>query len=294
MLWTASLSSLLLKPDNRQRHSELLQEIASYISTHILNHPLLAEDYGNISILLDGSTALGIVDDSSDIDLILVCRDEHYEPITSRFEQAGLIPERSSLFVDVHLPSGKTGHYTLLKLSELEQALGKGQLDWLWNAAVCCIYHDPLDLKGLFAYAVPLPPELLMSLRRRAYIDLRSAAKSLDNPVRRGEAFPILFQAVEVFKQSLRCAITVEGYPYPYDKWLVQVAEQLPVGKRVLDCMKDFRRYLSEDMSYVPMYQEDNSFVKMEKRVRQVLLEEFRLRGVDEPWLVEWWKYFEE
>ncbi|MFD1909616.1 hypothetical protein ACFSQ7_45135 [Paenibacillus rhizoplanae] len=50
---------------------------------------------------------MGIVDDSSDIDLILVCRDEHYEPITSRFARAGLIPERSSLFVDVHLPSGK-------------------------------------------------------------------------------------------------------------------------------------------------------------------------------------------
>lgn len=62
----------------------------------------------------------------------------------------------------------------------------------------------------------------------------------------------------------------------------------------MLDCMKDFRRYLSDDLSYAPMYQEDNSFVKMEKRVRQVLLEEFRLRGVDEPWLVEWWKYFED
>lgn len=58
--------------------------------------------------------------------------------------------------------------------------------------------------------------------------------------------------------------------------------------------MKDFRLYLSEDLSYAPMYQEDNSFVKMEKRVRQVLLEEFRLRGVDEPWLVEWWKYLED
>ncbi|WP_339312861.1 hypothetical protein [Paenibacillus sp. FSL M7-0896] len=294
MLWTASLSSLLLKPDNRQRHNELLREIGSYISTHILNHPLLAEDCGHISILLDGSTALGIVDDSSDIDLILVCRDECYEPITSRFERAELIPERSSLFVDVHLPSGKTGHYTLLKLSELEQALEKGQLDSLWNAAVACLYHDPLALKALFAQAVPLPSEHLMSLRKKTYIDLRSAAKSLDNPVRRGEAFPILFQAVEVFKQALRCAITVEGHPYPYDKWLVQVAEHLPVGIRVLDCMKDFRQYLSEDLSYAPMYQEDNSFVKMEKRVRGVLLEEFRLRGVDEPWLVEWWKYFED
>ncbi|ETT60625.1 hypothetical protein C173_27760 [Paenibacillus sp. FSL R7-277] len=294
MLWKASLASLLLKPDNRQRHNELLREIGSYISTHILNHPLLAEDCGHISILLDGSTALGIVDDSSDIDLILVCRDECYEPITSRFERAELIPERSSLFVDVHLPSGKTGHYTLLTLSELEQALEKGQLDWLWNAAVACLYHDPLALKALFAQAVPLPSEHLMSLRKKTYIDLRSAAKSLDNPVRRGEAFPILFQAVEVFKQALRCAITVEGHPYPYDKWLVQVAEHLPVGIRVLDCMKDFRQYLSEDLSYAPMYQEDNSFVKMEKRVRRVLLEEFRLRGLDEPWLVEWWKYFEE
>lgn len=294
MLWTGSLSSLLLKPDHPQRHSELLQEICSYISTHILNHPLLAEDCGHISILLDGSTALGIVDDSSDIDLILVCQDGCCEPITGRFERAGLILEKSCLFVDVHLPSGKTGHYTLLKLSELKQALAEGQLDWLWNAAVACLYHDPLNLKALFTQAVPLPSEFLLSLRKKTYIDLRSAAKSLDNPVRRGEAFPILFQAVEVFKQALRCAITVEGYPYPYDKWLVQVAEQLPVGKRVLDCMKDFQRYLKEDLSYLPMYQEDNSFVKMEKRVRQVLLEEFRLRGVDEPWLVEWWKYFEE
>ncbi|NQX47512.1 hypothetical protein HQN87_19440 [Paenibacillus tritici] len=290
---TASLSNLLLKPDNHQQNNELLQEIGSYILTDILNHPLIVEDSMNISILLDGSTALGIVDDISDIDIILICREECYESITGRFERAGLIPEQSSLFVDVHLPGGKTGHYTLLRLSGLEQALLKGQMDWLWNASVSCIYHDPLDVKALFAQFLPLPPELLMSIRKNAYIDLRSAAKSLDNPVRRGAAFPILFQAVEVFKWALRCAITVEGYPYPYDKWLVPVAEQLPVGKRVLDCMNDFWLYLREDASYVAMYQEDNSFVKMEKRVRKVLLEELRLRGIEEPWLVEWWKYME-
>ncbi len=42
------------------------------------------------------------------------------------------------------------------------------------------------------------------------------------------------------------------------------------------------------------MYQEDNSFVRMEKRMRKVLLEEFRSRNIDDPWLIEWWKYVEK
>jgi len=290
----AVLSNLLLTPENLQIHTALLQEIGSYIETEILDHPLIVEDSGNISILLDGSTALGIADDISDIDIVLVCREESYMSITSRFKQAELIPEHSSLFVDVHLPGGKTGHYTLLKLSELEQALLKGNMDWLWNASVSCLIHDPLDLGALFGRYLPLAPDFLMNLRKQTYIELRSCAKSLDNPVRRGDAFPILFQAVAVFKQALRCAITVEGHPYPYDKWLVPVAGQFPAGLRVLDAMKDFWSYLKNDSSYAAMYQEDNSFVKMEKEVRKVLLEEFRLRGIDEPWMIEWWKYMED
>ncbi|WNS41344.1 hypothetical protein [Paenibacillus sp. MMS20-IR301] len=291
---TANLTNLLLAPDNEQVHTALLQEISSYIQAEILEHPLIAEDSGKLSILLDGSTALGIADNISDIDLILVCTDECYGAITARFEQAGLIPEGSSLFMDVHLPGGKTGHYTLMKLSGLEQALLRGDLGWLWNASVSRLYHDPLDIGGLFARFIPLAPDVLMNLRKQTYIELRSCAKSLDNPVRRGEAFPILFQATEVFKQALRCAITVEGHPFPYDKWLVPVAEQLPAGERVLEAMKDFWSYLKDDNSYTAMYQEDNNFVKMEKRVRKVLLEELRLRGIEEPWLTEWWKYMED
>ncbi|OME05847.1 hypothetical protein BSK64_13280 [Paenibacillus odorifer] len=288
------LSDILLTPDKMQVHSELLEEIGQYITQEILNHPLMKEESQRVSILLDGSTALGVVDEQSDVDVIIICQDEYYSSINHRFEQAGLIPEQSSFFMDLRLPSGKSGHYTLHKISEIKAALMSGNMEWLWNASISYIYYDRLDVKSLFDAYVPLRPGVLMRFRKNSYIQLRSYAKSLDNPVVRGDAFPILFLAVSLYKEALRCAITIEGYPYPYDKWLVPVAKQTAVGRKILECAGDFWSFIRDDESFAPMYQEDNNFVKMEKRFRKILVEEFRMRGIDEPWLVEWWKFMEE
>lgn len=287
------LSDILLTPDKTQVHSELLEEIGQYITQEILNHPLMKEESQRVSILLDGSTALGVVDEQSDVDVIIICQDEYYSSINHRFEQAGLIPEQSSFFMDLRLPSGKTGHYTLHKISEIKAALMSGNMEWLWNASISYIYYDRLAVKSLFDAYVP-QPGVLMRFRKNSYIQLRSYAKSLDNPVVRGDAFPILFLAVSLYKEALRCAITIEGYPYPYDKWLVPVAKQTTVGRKILECAGDFWIFIRDDESFAPMYQEDNNFVKMEKRFRKILVEEFRMRGIDEPWLVEWWKFMEE
>jgi hypothetical protein len=288
------LSDILLTPDKVELHSELLEEIGQFITQEILNHPLLLEDLQRVSIILDGSTALGVVDGQSDVDVVLICEDESYSRINHRFEEAGLIPEHSSFFMDLRLPSGKTGHYTLHRISEIKEALLSANMEWLWNASVSYIYYDPLDLKSLFHSYVALQPEVLTRFRKHSYIQLRSYAKSLDNPVVRGDAFPILFLAVSLYKEALRCAITIEGYPYPYDKWLLPIAQQTTVGRRILECAGDFWSYLREDESFAPMYQENNNFVKMEKRFRKILVEEFRLRGMDEPWLVEWWKFMDD
>ncbi|WHY19835.1 nucleotidyltransferase domain-containing protein [Paenibacillus sp. G2S3] len=85
----AVLSDILLTPDKLQLHSELLEEIGQYITREILNHPLLQEDGQRISIILDGSTALGVVDGQSDVDVIIICKDESYNGINHRFEEAG-------------------------------------------------------------------------------------------------------------------------------------------------------------------------------------------------------------
>lgn len=294
MMMKSVLSDILLTPDKLLLHRELLEEIGKFITQEILNHPLLQEDRQRVSIILDGSTALGVVDGQSDVDIIIICEDESYNSINHRFEEAGLIPEHSSFFMDLRLPSGKTGHYTLHKISDIKEALMSGDMEWLWNASVSYIYYDLLELKSLFHSYVPLQPEVLMKFRKNSYIQLRSYARSLDNPVVRGDAFPILFLAVSLYKEALRCAITIEGYPYPYDKWLVPVAQQTVLGRKILECAGDFWSYLREDESFAPMYQEDNNFVKMEKQFRKILLEEFRLRGIDEPWLIEWWKFLEE
>lgn len=91
-----------------------------------------------------------------------------------------------------------------------------------------------------------------MRFRKNSYIQLRSYAKSLDNPVVRGDAFPILFLAVSLYKEALRCAITIEGYPYPYDKWLVPVAKQTTVGRKITECAGDFG-VLLEMMNPLPL-----------------------------------------
>jgi hypothetical protein len=254
----------------------------------------MQEGIQSISVLLGGSTALGVLDEQSDVDLLVFCEDEKFEEIHRRYEEAGLIPEDSDFFVDLKLPCGKTGHYTLHRKSELLRGLAEGDMEWLWFSHVAYTFRDPLQLQSILSRYSPLHTDFLYKLRKNTYIELRTFAKGLDNPVTRGDRLPILFFAVEVFKAALRCAIVIEGYPYPYDKWLERVARNLPVGKRVLECAEDFFQYLKDENSFKPMYQEDNSFVRMEKRMRKVLLEEFHSRNIDEPWLIEWWKYVEK
>ncbi len=284
----------MLVPENKLAHADLLREIGEYITLNILENPLMQNDGQDVSILLSGSTSLGVLDKKSDVDLLVVCEDERYDVICRRYEEAGAIPKGSDFFVDLRLPSGKIGHYTLHKRSELTQGLSNEDMEWLWISHVAHIYHDPLQIMSLLKTCCPLKSEFLNKLRKNTYIQLRTLAKGLDNPVVRGEPFPILFFAVELFKESLRCAITIEGYPYPYDKWLVPVASNMPIGKRVLESAGDFFVYLKDDASYAAMFQEDNNFVRMEKRIRKILLEEFRSRNIDEPWLIEWWKYVEK
>lgn len=287
----SDLSNLLLTSECTHSHEELLKEIKEYIIENILGHPLMQHEHNNISILIGGSTSLGVADHQSDVDIFVFCEDIHYEVIHHRYEDAGIIPTGSEFFVDFKLPSGKSGHYKLHRKTELTKGLNEGNMEWLWFSHVSYIVHDSLQIKKLFDKHVPMQSDLLYTLRKNTYIQLRTFAKALDNPVVRGERFPIHFFAVDVYKAALRCAIVVDGYPYPYDKWLVRVAGQLPVGKRVLECADDFFENLKAEDSYRPMFQEDNSFVKMEKRMRKILLEEFRSRDLDEPWLVEWWKY---
>lgn len=287
----SQLSDILLTSDKVELHKKLIEEIGQFVTKEILDHPIMQAGRQRLSIILDGSTALGVVDEQSDVDVIIICEEEYYDSINQRFVDAGLILEHSSFFMDLQLPSGKKGHYTLQSIAGIQEALMNGNMEWLWNASVSYIYFDQLDLKSLFHSYVPLQPEILMRFRRESYIQLRSYARSLDNPVVRGDAFPILFLAVSLYKEALRCAITIEGYPYPYDKWLVPIAQQTAVGRKILDSAGDFWSYIKEDDSYIPMYQEDNNFVKMEKRFRKILVEEFRKRGIDEPWLTQWWKF---
>lgn len=289
-----SLRKLLLAPEKTNEYEMLYQEIEKFVHGELLNHPLLQQDQERISVLLAGSTSIGILDDKSDVDLLILCADETYSGIVSRFTEKGLIPENSEFFVDFRLPCGKMGHVTLQKRSAVETKLEANDLEWLWTASAALILHDSLNVSQLLNKYIPLRAEVVHSLRKKTYIQLRNYAKSLDNPVNRGDRYGILFFGVAVLKEALRCSIAVEGYPYPYDKWLVQVASQLTVGSKITKIAEPFFEYLKDQSTFEAMYQEDNVLVKMEKQMRKVLVEEMRSRGVNEPWLVEWWKYVEK
>lgn len=57
--------------------------------------------------------------------------------------------------MDLRLPSGKSGHYTLHKISEIKAALMSENMEWLWNASISYIYYDRLDVKSLFDAYMP-------------------------------------------------------------------------------------------------------------------------------------------
>ncbi len=283
------LSGLLLDARDSE-HAALVCAVEGYARGLVASEPV-AIFVDRIGVLLVGSTALGVVDEVSDVDLELVCPASLSDRIVRAHREAGLIGPADDLFVELTLSDGRKGHYTLLTLERLSYDLEEGAASALWLAATAHVLHDPLGVSDLLSRHYPMDEATLLALRRATYIGFRQASRTMDNAAERGDRWALLFASVEAVREALRCALAIEGVPAPYDKWLYAVASRFPTSSAVAREAGACLDLLGEQSSYRSGPHKQNPLVLSVERMRGILIEALHEREVHEPWITEWWKH---
>ncbi len=290
-LWRGPLSGLLASIEDEVWES-LLREVAQQVHQMLGREPLSAYA-ADVSVLLVGSTALGVVDEVSDVDLQLVCREPLVEEFKRSHRELGIVGMEDELFVELEVQSGRGGHYTLRTVESLAEELARGEDSALWLAATACALHDPIEVVRLLSQHYPLREEVWLQRCRSTYVAFRQASRVMDNAAERGDRWALLWATTEALRQAHRCALAVDGVPAPYDKWLHAVATRFPTGAAVAKVAGDCSMLLCDDSTYLPGPHKQNHIVILLEEVRCVLIDGLASKGVRDDWLMHWWRHLD-
>jgi len=288
-LWRGPLSGLMATAGDEDWAS-LLSEIAWQVRQMLGREPLSAHA-ADVSLLLVGSAALGVVDEVSDVDLQLVCREQLAEELKRSHRELGIVGAEEDLFVELKLRGGRGGHYTLRTVESLAEELARGEDSALWLAATACALHDPIEVAGLLSQHYPLREEAWLQRCRSTYVAFRQASRVMDNAAERGDGWALLWATTEALRQAHRCALAVDGVPAPYDKWLHAVATRFPTGAAVAQAADACLRWLPNGSAPQPLPHKEHPLVRAVEEVRRVLIAALHGRGIRAPWITHWWRH---
>jgi len=247
----------------------------------------LAPVWEAAAIILHGSTAMGIDDDASDLDLWLVLPDEGLAAL-DRLSQ--------TRFFEFEL-DGKIGHLNACSESDFAGRIAGCHMDTIWQLRRSRIIHDGSGRGERFVAEAsrPMRPEVRDALFFYHYVEMRGEHRACDTPIVRGESIALLLGLPKTLAHALRAAIVIAGEPYPYDKWLHRAALGTPAGRAMQPHVEAVLDSLAADGLREQYEDENEHTITVELRaIRQVLIEAAREHGIDEPWLSEWWLHMDQ
>lgn len=234
-------------------------------------------------MVLHGSTALGIDDAFSDLDLWLFAPDE-----LVRQAEADAGTRFFSFTLD-----DKPGHFNLEPAEQARQRLRDCDLELIAELRRAAVLADVGNLAGALVAEArrPMPAAVRRAWFCYHYVEMRGFHRNCDNPIERGDALAVLQSLVPVVNHALRAAMVLDGIPYPYIKWLAQAAGTTPTGQRLLPLVHDLLDLLAADVLRRPGPEKGHPLSDKSREIRKVLVESARSVGIDEPWLDRWWEY---
>ena len=287
-----SISRSLMEVDrtNCCPETEVVQrwtnKLRSFVPEFVKQHPVLSKFEGRMSIILHGSTTMGIDDPFSDLDFWLLVPKESLACFDS------LSPTR---FISFKL-DGKEGHFNIEGEEDVTDRVSRCDMDLIYQLRMAVIFADDIGVAHrLQALArQPMRKEVRDALFFWHYTEMRGEHRACDNPMQRVDPPALLLSLTKTIAHSLKAAMVLDGEPYPYDKWLYRIARQTPTGARVsasvdriLDLIGRGQLAFSGGEARHP--------IGLELRViRQALIEAARAKGIDEPWLEKWWLFMDQ
>jgi len=237
-------------------------------------------------VVLHGSTTRNVDDPYSDLDCYLIVGQESLTRIDSVTD---------AHFIEFSL-EGKPGHLNVTLDTEIDAAFARPDLETIYELAHAAPVLDPAGRFAPIGRRARLP--MSDSVRRAAlmhnYMEMRSCHRSADNPLDRHDEFAALAGVVETIQYALRCALVLDYRPYPYSKWLYVSAAGSPTGRAVVDQVDGILELVRTDRSALRGPERENEVSSRLRQIRSILIDRARATGIDEPWLIRWWCYFDE
>lgn len=248
--------------------------------------PELAPLAGEWSVLLHGSTARGLDDLHSDLDLWALVE----SPVVRELDR-----RCSTRFFGFWL-DGKKGHLNVEDGELMASRARSCDLPLLaeLRRAVVLVDGSGLAARLVAAARRPMPADVRLAWFRQHYVELRAHHRTADNTLARGEPVATLISLTEAVAHALRAALVLDGEPYPYHKWLAADARASPTGRRLSEAVERLLAAveLGGLRGHDPAAEADVQAGLHE--MRQVLMEGAAAAGLTGPWLERWWLHLDE
>ena len=259
-----------------------LARASGFLPDFLKGHPDLGPCAGRAEAVMHGSTTFGVIDQWSDLDFWLLLEEEDLAALDLR------TPAR---FFEFEI-DGKLGHVNPESRAEFEARVARCDLPLIAELRHARPIIDPLGrVAALVERALrPMRPEVREAWFRYHFVEMCSERKAGQNPSNRGDALALLQSTAQTLAHAQRAALVLDAEPYPYIKWLAWAAGRTPTGARVQERAESIVACI-ESGALHSRPEADNPVRAELSEIKRLLASAARERGIDGPWLSEWWLY---
>lgn len=267
-----------------------IKKIKKFIPEFMDRHPVLRDFRDRATIILHGSITLGFDDPFSDIDLWL---------LIPEIELNNLDKVSESRFFEIEV-DGKPGHLNAESIEDFSKRFhhlknhnDNWDTDIIYQLRNAEVLLDNAEIgQGLILLAKkPMRKEVRDSFFFYHYVEMRTEHRASDNPMERHDPVGIFLSLPKVIAHALRAAMVLDSEPYPYDKWLYFASSKTSTGEKLIPSINKILDLLASNKLRFEGSEAENPISQELRIMRKILIENAIAKGIDTPWLYEWWLF---
>ena len=238
-------------------------------------------------MVLHGSTTLGVDDAFSDLDVWVLVPAATLERVDRKAR---------TRFFEFKL-GGKAGHFNFEDAQLFGDGIERCDFPRIYELRHAVPIADPDGAGAALIQKArqPMRDEVKRAWLRYHYVEMRSEHKCSQNPTERGDALALAFSLSDALEHALRCALILDDL----SRILIRSGSLMRPCKLRPDCGIKPSADASLDLLASNALrrggpQSDHPLNGKLREVRQVLIDEAKVQGIDGPWLNQWWLHLDE
>lgn len=264
---------------------EALRLTDAYLRERVRPHPILNRFLPAASLYVPGPTVAALNEENTPFSLRLLLPNEDHARLSEALQEARLWkPQRDfRLRLEDREPFRRcpAAEVLMLSMAQLEQELRFDLPPTLWSHFHAAIYQDPDgQLEAALRSARERFAEQLNVLRCEHYYRFRQARSDLSpriTPTRLATVRAI--KRGDAAREALRLAFLAEGFCYPPDRWLEEMAERDTTnGAGIVDAVRALIAAVEPEV-----------VAHTSKVLRDRVTFALQQGGVRDRWLEQWW-----